>query len=72
MATTRSELLVAVPEPSCCLCGTPLQRSPNGTLVDGFDLHVEILHPTLNRSQERRVQTMRRRMLMDAAARSRR
>lgn len=72
MATTRSELLVAVPEPSCCLCGTPLQRTPNGTVLDGFDVHVEIVHSTLTKAQEQRVAMLRRRMLMDAAARSRR
>lgn len=61
-----------MPEPTCCLCPVPLQRTPQGSLLDGFDQHIEIVHPVLGKADEAKVATARRRLLMAQTAGHRR
>lgn len=30
--------------PSCPICGCPIQRTPDGQLIDGYDEHLELVH----------------------------
>lgn len=52
--------LVKSGEFCCCLCKVMLQRSKEGTYADGFDQHLEIIHPILEDWQHLRVNHYRR------------